>query len=81
MPARLWVILQEDIHNISLCSRIPQTVEELKQILQESFAGEQEFNLQVQDQEFDRQFLTLVTAEIKAKIPSKWFLLNQLLHL
>ncbi|XP_067305210.1 uncharacterized protein [Pseudorasbora parva] len=68
MSARLRVILQEEIRKLSLPSGIPQTVEELKHIVQETFAIEQDFNLQFQDQDFDGQFFTLLgTDEIKDK--------------
>ena len=68
MSARLRVILQEEIRKLSLPSGIPQTVEELKHIVQETFAIEQDFGLQFQDQDFDRQFFSLLeTNEIKDK--------------
>lgn len=68
MSARLRVILQEEICKLSLPLGIPQTVEELKHIMQETFAIEQEFSIQFQDQDFDGQFFTLLeTNEIKDK--------------
>ncbi|XP_016394878.1 uncharacterized protein LOC107729044 [Sinocyclocheilus rhinocerous] len=68
MSARLRVILQEEIRKLSLPSGIPQTVEELKHIVQETFAIEQDFSLQFQDQDFNGQFFTLLeTDEIKDK--------------
>ncbi|XP_060783631.1 uncharacterized protein LOC132890621 [Neoarius graeffei] len=68
MSARLRVILQEEICKLSLPLGIPQTVEELKHIMQETFTIEQEFSIQFQDQDFDGQFFTLLeTNEIKDK--------------
>ncbi|XP_042612151.1 uncharacterized protein LOC122144989 [Cyprinus carpio] len=66
MSARLRVILEEEIRKLSLPSGIPQTLEELKDIVQETFAIEKDFSLQFQDQ--DGQFFTLLeTDEIKDK--------------
>lgn len=68
MTARLRVILQEEIRKLSLPSGIPQTVGELKTIVQETFALGQDFSLQFQDQDIDRQFFTLLeTKAIKDK--------------
>lgn len=68
MSARLRVILQEEIRKLSLPSGVPATVEELKHIVQDTFAIEQDFSLQFQDQEFDGQFFTLLeTNEVKDK--------------
>lgn len=68
MSARLRVILQEEIRKLSLPSGIPATVEELKHIVQDTFAIEQDFSLQFQDQDFDGQFFTLLeTNEVKDK--------------
>ncbi|MED6259073.1 hypothetical protein ATANTOWER_016623 [Ataeniobius toweri] len=68
MSARLRVILKENIRKLSLPSAIPQTVDELKTIVQETFDIEQDFSLQFQDQDFDGQFFTpLQTSEIQDK--------------
>ncbi|XP_052458835.1 uncharacterized protein LOC128017467 [Carassius gibelio] len=68
MSARLRVILQEEIRKLSLPSGIPQTLEELKHIVQETFAIHQDFSIQFQDQDFKGQFFTLLeTNEIKDK--------------
>lgn len=43
-------------------------MEEMKHIVQETFAIEQDFSVQFQDQEFDGQFFTLLeTSDIKDK--------------
>ncbi len=68
MSARLRVILQEEIRKLPLPSGIPQTVDELRHIVQETFAIEQDFSLQFQDQDFDGQFFTLLEMnEVKDK--------------
>ncbi|MEQ2291729.1 hypothetical protein AMECASPLE_015956 [Ameca splendens] len=68
MSARLRVILKENIRKLSLPSGIPQTVDELKTIVQVTFDIEQDFSLQFQDQDFDGQFFTLLqTSEIQDK--------------
>lgn len=68
MSVRLRVILQEEIRKFTLPSGIPQTVGELKNILQETFAIEQDFSIQFQDQDFDGQFFSLLeTKDIKDK--------------
>lgn len=56
MSARLRAILWEEICKPSLPSGISQTVAELKQIVQETFAIEQDIRMQFQDQDFDGQF-------------------------
>lgn len=56
MSARLRVILQEEICKLNLPSGIPQTVEELKKIVKETFEIDQDFSLQFQDQDLDGQF-------------------------
>ena len=68
MSARLRVILQEEIRKLPLPSGIPETVEELKHIVQETFAIKEDFSMQFQDHEFDGQFFTfLETSDIKDK--------------
>lgn len=68
MSARLRVILQEDIHKLSLPSGFPQTVDEPKHILKETFRIEQDLSLQFQGQDSDGQFFTLLNmSEIKVK--------------
>ncbi|XP_053303602.1 uncharacterized protein LOC128462296 [Pleuronectes platessa] len=68
MSAKLRVILREQIRKLPLPSGIPETVEDLKNIVQETFAIEEDFSLQFQDQEFDGQFFTLLkTCDIKDK--------------
>jgi len=68
MSARLRVILQDEIRKLSLPTGIPQTVEELKQIVQQAFSIEKDFSFQFQDQDFDGQFFTLLgTDEIHDK--------------
>lgn len=68
MSARLRVILQEEIRKLSLPSGIPQTVEELKHIVQKTFAIEQDFSLQFQEQHFNGQVFTLIkTDKIKGQ--------------
>lgn len=74
MSARLRVILQEEIHKLSLPSGFPQTVDELKYIVKETFKIEQDFSLPFQDQDFDGQFFTLLKmSEIKDKDTIKVF--------
>ncbi|XP_029923227.1 uncharacterized protein LOC115370376 [Myripristis murdjan] len=78
MSARLRVIFQEQIRKLNLPSGIPQTVEELKNIVRETFEIEQDFSLQFQDQEFDGQFFTLFESkEIKDKDTIKVVLLEK----
>lgn len=68
MDAQLQVILKDEICKLSLPSGIPSTIVELKQIVQETFAIEDDFSLQFQDKDFDNQFCTLqVTVEVKDK--------------
>lgn len=65
-------ILQEETCKLSLPSGIPQTVEELKIIVKETFAIEQDFRLQFQDRNFDGQFFTLLeTNKIKDWLDEK----------
>lgn len=67
MSARLRVILQEEIRKLSLPSGISQTVEELKHIVQETFAIEQDFSLQFQEQHFNGQVFILIKTDKKDK--------------
>ncbi|XP_041952887.1 uncharacterized protein LOC121712877 [Alosa sapidissima] len=82
MSVRLRVILQEEIRKLSLPSGIPQTVGELKNILQETFSIEQEFAIQFQDEDFDGQFFTLLeTKAIHDKDTIKVVLTEQVITL
>nr|XP_046263050.1 uncharacterized protein LOC124068683 isoform X2 [Scatophagus argus] len=82
MSVRLRVILQEEIHKLTLPSGIPQTVGELKNILQETFAIEQDFSIQFQDQDFDGQFFSLLeTKDIKDKDTIKVVLIEPVITL
>lgn len=82
MSARLRVLMQEEIRKLSLPSGIPRTVEELKRIVQKTFAIEQDFCLQFQDQDFNDQFFTLLeTDEIKDKDTIKVVLAEPVLTL
>ena len=68
MSAKLRVILQEEIPKLSLPPGIPEPVGELKHIVQETFAIEEDFSMQFQDTEFDGPFFTLLeTSDIKDK--------------
>jgi len=68
MSARLRVIVQGEIRKLSLPSGIPQTVEELKQIVQETFKIEGDFTIEYMDLDFNSQFFSLLTTdEIKDK--------------
>lgn len=67
-PRVCQISSHEDIRKLPLPSGIPQTVEELEHIVQETSAIEQDFSVQFQDQEFDGQFFTLLeTSDIKDK--------------
>nr|XP_046270005.1 uncharacterized protein LOC124072571 [Scatophagus argus] len=82
MSVRLRVILQEEIRKLTLPSGIPQTVGELKNILQETFAIEQDFSIQFQDQDFDGQFFSLLeTKDIKDKDTIKVVLIEPVITL
>lgn len=80
MSARLRVILQEEILKLALTSGFPQTVDELKYILKETFKIKQDFSLQFEDQYFDGQFFSLLKmGDIKDTI--QVFFSSQLLTL
>lgn len=59
MSAILRVLLKEDILKLQLPSGIPQTVEELNQIVKETYAIEEDFKIEYQDQDFGGEFFTV----------------------
>lgn len=80
MSVRLRVMLQEEIRKLLLPLAIPQTVGELKTILQETFEIKQDFTIQFQD--FDGQFFTLLeTKDIKDKDTIKVVLIEPVITL
>ncbi|XP_048828042.1 uncharacterized protein LOC125705809 [Brienomyrus brachyistius] len=82
MSVRLRVMLQEEIRKLLLPLGIPQTVGELKTILQETFEIKQDFTVQFQDQDFDGQFFTLLeTKDIKDKDTIKVVLIEPVITL
>ncbi|XP_051519995.1 uncharacterized protein LOC127421196 isoform X1 [Myxocyprinus asiaticus] len=68
MSARLRVIIDGKIHKLVLPRGIPQTVPELKFVVQETFMLDRDFCLHFMDSDFEGQFFTLMdTDEIKDK--------------
>ena len=63
MSAVLRVMLKEDVLKLRLPSGIPQTVEELTQIVKETYAIEGYFLLEYQDQDFRDEFFTLINTQ------------------
>lgn len=87
MSVRPRVMLQEEIRKLLLPLGIPQTVGELKTILQETFEIKlfeiKNFTIQFQDEDFDGQFFTLLykTKDIKDKDTIKVVLIETMITL
>lgn len=59
-PAKLRIILDDnDIRKLIIPLGIPSSLQELNDVIQETFEIQREFTLMYQDQDFDGQFFTL----------------------
>jgi len=60
-PAKLRIILEDDIRKLVLPSGIPSTLQDLSDIIQETFHIPRAFTLMYQDMDFDGQFFSLTS--------------------